>query len=199
MEQHTEKKVMTEAELVEALHKYTLKNKIFDAVCHMWAFRQRARRQVTVAGLMYSMKKQGFKNYTKEQYKEILLFLAVLGIGKLKSNDTQLVDIEISLQSLGRAALNNNNKIEPLTKIRPEFVKFKKIKAASEDIHKKQFVEPTIPNLTVGNDQKKSNSRTYPAFLTVLIEGKPIKFKAPDNITADNLMEFLTDFREVVS
>lgn len=195
--------------LVESLHKYALKNKVFDAVCHVWALRQRSRRQVTVAGLMYAMKRDGFTQYSKAQYKEVLAFLASVGVGRLNSSGTALLDVKISLQSLGQATLTVGQRTSNLKQHRNPALKFKKLHllqnaeaasttaadiaaAASEALHVKTFIEPVVAAET------PRPGRTYPAFLTVLIEGKPIKFKASDNITADNLMQFLTQFKEVV-
>lgn len=190
-----ETKLVTEGMMIQAMKEYATKNKVFDAVCHMWAFRKRARRQVTIAGLAYAMKKEGFKAYSKQELSDILLFLSKIGVGKLRNNGKELVGIDFSLQSLGKAAITG--KETKLGKISAPAMKFKKVTPVidpvkeSEKVHVKKFVEE--------KQEAPKKSRTYPAFLTVMIEGKPIKFKAPDNITADNLMEFLTQFKEVMS
>lgn len=198
-----QKVLITEASMVSELKAYAQKSKVFDAVCHLWAFRKRARRQVTIAGLTYAMKKEGFSSYSKDDLMKILAFLASIGVGKLRNNGSSLSDVEISLKSLGLAAIGKDI---PLNKIKPPVKKFRKLNVAAEveKVHAKEIIETTPAVNTEREEgekkvekQSEKTVRTYPAFLTVLIEGRPLKFKAPDNITAENLTELLTRFREV--
>jgi hypothetical protein len=95
--------------LVQALQKEAKSNKAFEAVCTLFASRERARHQVTLQSLRYSMLKEGF-HFDEETYAQILSFLAKAGVGKIvrnkKNQVTALVEVKYTLQTIGKAALS---------------------------------------------------------------------------------------------
>lgn len=179
--------------MVEALRKEASSNKVFDAVCHVFALRKRTRARVTIHGLQLYMTAEGFK-FTNEEYKNVITFLARIGVGKLMTNRagkvTGLSDITLTLQSLGKAAVTKEatafkNRAQTQTK-------FQDLSAEIGKIHQTNFIEGKS-KLPI------RQSQAYPAFLTVLIEGKPINFAGPNNLTADNLADFLNQFKRVAT
>lgn len=94
-------------ELVEKLRKEAQVNKAFNAVCHIFALRQRARKEIYINSLMQKMEKEGFR-FEKADYVKVLQFLASLGIGKLytdhKGRVMGLKEIHTTLQSIGSSA-----------------------------------------------------------------------------------------------
>lgn len=99
---------MTTATVIETLKHDADKDAAFNAVCHVFALRKRARHMVSLRALTKKMEAEGFK-YSTEQYASILKRLATLGVGRLetdaKGKVRALRDIKLTLQSIGKAAL----------------------------------------------------------------------------------------------
>lgn len=102
--------------LVDKLRIRANESKVFNVLCHVFALRERTRGQITIQSLSSKMKKEGF-NFTKDEYRNELRFLASIGIGTLETSRrgtiTALKNIKITLQSIGQAAVDSKNKIKP--------------------------------------------------------------------------------------
>lgn len=107
---------MDKQKVIEVLKQECERNKIFNAVMHVCALRKRARSSITVTGLAIRMRKEGF-NYVPSDYSATLKILASVGLGTAKANSrgkvVALTNINVSLQSIGRAALGKSNSFIP--------------------------------------------------------------------------------------
>lgn len=107
-------KPMNKNELISRLRTEASTNPAANAVFHMWALRLRARFTVTIGSLSAKMRAEGF-HYTNGDYANLLKFLAGLGFGTLDVSPTgrikALKDINITLQSIGKAACGGNNEL----------------------------------------------------------------------------------------
>lgn len=210
-----------ENKIVEALRAEAARNPAFSAVCHAFAMRQRTRFKVTVGNLAATMKKEGFQ-FAKEQYAEILKFLHGLGIGTLvvhpKKGITALDHIQVTLQSIGKAAVGGQAEVKrqtpahKFTELKAEAVvpqapkapakvtvpKLESLAALGEvDTPAPKAAPPAQPKTAPKEPQKIVRDTNFPAFLTVLIDGKLVAFPGPTNIKSDNLGEFLVKFKEL--
>lgn len=99
-------------ELTSILRTEADKNPAFSSVCHLFAARERSRRQITLRSLTINMQRQGF-SYDKGQYARILRFLASTGVGILdfdRNNKLRsLKDINVALPAIAIAALSENH------------------------------------------------------------------------------------------
>lgn len=100
---------MDQKELVSKLRQ-AAKDPVANAVFHVLALRERTRKNITVSGLSLRMSREKYK-YSNAEYAQVLKTLAQLGLGVLqtdaKGRPKALREIKISLQSVGRAALND--------------------------------------------------------------------------------------------
>jgi hypothetical protein len=98
-------------DLAKKLQAEALRSPTFNAICTVFALRERSRKQITINGLALYMIKEGF-NYTKKDYEECLKFLASVNVGvpdlDLKNRFRGIKDINLALQSLGKAALDQD-------------------------------------------------------------------------------------------
>lgn len=144
----------------------------FSAVCHVFALRKRTRQQVTMHNLKMVMDKEGFK-FSKQEYEKTLLKLGDLGLGTIQRDNKgrvkALKGITYTLQSIGRAALAQTNRVDK-AHVTPHFNKLP--------------VEPSV------------NLDPYPVSLTVLIDGNPVSFQGP-KVPRESLLEFLSTFKRV--
>lgn len=167
--------------IAEALRLEAIKNLVFKDVCHLWAVRERARAQVTLGTLRLSMAREGF-NYSKDQIADVLLFLANLGVGKLDlDSDKQiraLKDVNISLQSIGRTALNFDTQLEPFTQPNS----FSTLPAAPPPTQAAVSKAVPIPPLV-----KETPVQAYRAALVVHIDGMPVTFELPKRLTTPEI------------
>lgn len=155
--------------LIMALRLEADKNQAFNAVCKVFADRERSRQQITVISLKAAMKKHGF-DFAVEQYEEILKVLARAGIGHLdkspKGRIRALKGIKVTLQSVGKAALSNGTQIN---NFRPQ-VKFMK-----------------IPQAING----KKTAENYKVSFTIELNAKSVVFEVPGGVQPDKLGEYL--------
>jgi len=167
---------MTSQEIVSKLREEAKNNKIADAVFHMWASRQRARYQVTVAALDYRMKAEGFV-FDRSEYVKLLKFLSSLGIGRLSSDfkgkNLALVDVKTTLQSIGIAAVQGGN-----------LESFKR-----RNRYSKLIVEKP-PSLA-----KNSDTKPVEITITVLVAGKPMQIQIPQNFTDTDIAGVISIFQ----
>lgn len=107
-------------QVVEQLRSQTKSNKAFNAVCHIFALRERFRKQVTVQALQFKMRTEGFV-YSKQDYENVIKFLGDLKLGVVRTNKKNKVmgiyDLKKPLRTIGRAALGEENE---LTKEEPK-------------------------------------------------------------------------------
>jgi len=87
------------------------KEPTFNAVCHLFAMRERGRRVITVQAFHDTLNEEGFK-VDKEAVDAVFQTLATLGLGTLDHHNNgrirSLKNITIQLQSIGKAALGGD-------------------------------------------------------------------------------------------
>lgn len=101
--------------VVELLRAFAQRNETFNAVAQAFAMRERTRSQITVHSLKQFMDKDGHK-YTREQYEEVLKFLASMKLGVLIRNSRDKVvaikEVNTTLQSIGLAAISKTDALQ---------------------------------------------------------------------------------------
>lgn len=171
--------------LIDNLKKEAQTNEAFNAVCHMFALRKRARNDVTVEALTRRMEKEGFK-YTKEQYVDILKTMSKLGIGKLDSTASgkvrALKDVKMTLQSIGKAAVATSD----LRTFR------KRNRFAAIDIPREHLAE------TPKEEPAKEATKTElpPVSLCLQVGGKALRIEGFEHLTAAEVSSLFQCFQE---
>ncbi len=152
---------------------------VFNAVCYIFAIRERARQQVMVNTLQARMAKEGF-NYNLDELMGVLKTLAGLGLGRLhhdsKGKILGLKEIKHTLQSIGLAAISKSDSIQ---NFRPS-TSFAKLPVAEASTAKVQAVVAAPLR------------RPLPVVMTVTIDGKPVVFEAPHGISPEDLASLLS-------
>lgn len=100
--------------IVKAIADRAKSSDVFNAMCHVFALRERTRQQITVSSLTLKMEKEGFK-YTAKDYARELQFLADLGLGKMELKNgvpKVLSKITVNLQSIGKIAFGQAADLE---------------------------------------------------------------------------------------
>lgn len=183
-------------QVVDALRKHASINKCFNDVCHLFALRQRSRRNITVHGLKLAMTSAGF-DYSRDELKDVLTFLSKQGIGTLQTSRSGMVkgllDIRMTLQSIGEAAVSKQDQVQFKPNKAPR-AKFDTLAKEVEKVHKKTIIEEA-PKAQVKVPVRKP--APYPTYLTILVEGKPMTIQGPTNITSENLTDLLVNFRKI--
>lgn len=186
-------------EVVRALRQEASSNPVFKDVCTMFAKRQRTRSRLTPGGLKARMEHDGYKYYKKDYY-QVLKFLGEQGLGQLKMGSRGRVialdNVVVRLQGLGKAALAQGQELPKQTFSKRN--SYTDVIGATEVVHAKEFIEKGQPEPKPVIPRRSTRSAIYPAFLSVLIDGKLVNFPAPGELTPDNLGEFLMKFKAIV-
>lgn len=173
---------MSQNEMIEVLKQEAAKNETFKTVCLMWAFRERARSQVTVTALSARMKKEGF-DFPKSRYRDILKFLAGAGLGKLDTAPNgdirALKEIKVSLQSLGKSVCSGSKDLKNIQKRN----KYQKVAV------------PRQPSGAAVVARPQSTS----VVLTFVINGKAINVSVPQGLTPIEIGTLVSKFHDGVS
>lgn len=168
---------MNTVEIVKKLKQEAETNDTARAVFLLWAMRQRARNTITVHSLVIAMSKQGFY-FPAEKYRLLLKFLASLELGRLKVNSKgrvmALQEVSIKLQSIGKAALNQQVSSFERIKRQPRF---------------KSLMQPQHMPLPVISRK---------LVLTVILgEKKAIDIQIPPNLTTEDLSSLFQGLQNV--
>lgn len=161
--------------IVDQLRERAKADPVFSAVCHRFAIRERARAQVTIASLRLTLGREGF-HYPTAKYASVLTFLAGLGIGTLKTSGGKveaLVDIKITLQSIGLAAIAKADQLDAFT-----------VGNTFDALPQPAPSKPVAAAKPVG----------YKATLNVTVDGKVMNFALPKLISPDELGILLAGF-----
>lgn len=205
MENQVHSAPKSQSEIVTALRERAANNDVFNAICYIFAKRQRARRQVTVSALKQAMEVEG-ADFTTQQYIETLKFLAQLGLGKEKVNTNGefvgLGEIQTTLQSIGQAAAAKRPDLKRL-KPQPKGPKF-------IDLTKPEVLPPTIIEtkkhvLRKASDEKKAEiaraqaakERIYTVYIVLYQNGQKTVLEG-DLIKGSDLGEFMANYRTLV-
>lgn len=171
------------AATIEALRKEAKNNVVFNAICHLFAMRERGRQQVTVPHLRLTLSHNGF-HFTRAQVESSLQLLARLGIGRLsldRGNILALSDIKVTLQSIGAVALGSQDSLEKLASKIPQL-------KLADQLAKREAVKP-IPAT-----QDKQPSEVPKTTLTFNVGGRPITLAVPTEISPTQLHSIIEAF-----
>lgn len=166
---------------VELLKKEAMSDKMMRDIFHVMSLRERARNIITVGGLDQRMKKEGF-NYERADYVKFLKFMASVGFGKLETDSKgkvlSLKDIRITLQSIGEAAMGQNTKLIPWKQ------------------RNKYQPLPEQPKPQAPQKASADNVTGFPVSLTVVVNGKPVNFRIPKELTEWEIADLVVRFRD---
>lgn len=178
--------------VIEILRKEASTNPAFNAICHSFALRERARYQVTVQALHYRMATEGFA-FKKEEYQTALKFLGALGFGAVKYNKRAepigLYGITSTLQSIGKAAIGGESKLKGYKQRH----KFSDLPLIVQTGSKK--VTEALKTVSVPK-KIKIGERIYPVSLTIMIGNKPVNFRIPTSITEEEIESLVEVFAD---
>lgn len=160
----TKETVKTTSSIIEALKAKAKEDPAYHAVFLKFAMRERSRNQVTIRNLTLSMQKESY-NFPTTKYQEVLKFLASMGFGRVvedrKGNLKGLYDISITLQSIGKAALEQNSSLKQFK--RPN--RYSKIVTeTSPKVEKETPVEPLKGGKVELKITIDGKTLTYPGF-----------------------------------
>lgn len=169
-----ESDMQTKEEVYTILAEKAKTDPIIDAVVTVMALRERNRHNLTLRGLYYKMKKEGF-SYQQKDYIPFFQLLGELGLAKVHADASGKVDsvrdFKMPIQDIGAIAKGQ----------RPTRVRVPNIQAAPIRPKKQEVVPQGL--------------RTeLSAVVTVSVNGKPIKITIPHEITKDELISILTRF-----
>lgn len=174
--------VLNRKEPIAAIRANLNHNQALQSVMLQFASRQRTRSSLTVNGLVLSMKKEGF-SFSKEHYQNILKILADNGFGHLKYSKTgkpiALTDIKITLQSIGKAVLQGETKLQSF---RP----------ANKFVPLNESPKPALKPF-VGKPEG-----TFGVSINLQLSGGPITINRHNKIPMDKMGEVLTDINTVL-
>lgn len=190
---------MTKEQVLDRLRQETQANKILDDTMHVLAMRKRPRHNLTLDGLHYRMRKEGF-NYTKKDYTVVFNLLKELGLAKVATNfrgePLHAEDFRLALPLIGAAAVGQH---VPLEKIGRLIANMR--------------VEPTMPAPFVPPTPKKEEApkfapreprtpRPYQTqssrlILTVLVNDKPVNIPVPKSLNHEELTSLIAELWEV--
>lgn len=177
--------------IIESLRKEAETNQVFNAICHIFAVRERARQQVTLSTLTVTVAREGYK-FSKEDLQKALKFLADKGLGKLekdaKGRIVALKNIAVTLQSIGKVALDKKETLEAFS---PAF-KFDRLMDKKEfqtETKQQEPIAPAVPNPRY-SVEKTEGAKS----IVVKIEGKPVSFLVPQDIQPEDLARIVNSF-----
>lgn len=173
---------MEQRQIIERLRTRATKDTAANAVFYVWSCRQRARNQVTMHALEYKMKAEGF-NFTSRQYGAVLEELASLGLGKLEKDSrgrvTALKDVKTTLQSIGQVAVGQKLEL-----------------AAFKEKSKFTELSEKVSTLSAIATQVKDPVLQFPVSLTVVVNGKPVNFRIPPGLSAEEISKLVKMFQD---
>lgn len=177
-------KIQPKDDIVSKLKAEAAKNKAFNAVCHRFALRERARQQVTIASLAATMKKEGY-NFEKDQYGQVLAFLAALGLGTLDRNARgrirSLRGIKMTLQSIGMAAIGNAIQLD-------KYIAQNRYTNLVSTPQVPQTIIETKPPVPPAPRTQKSMCKII---FTVTVDDKEVNFEVPGGVPKEELGQFI--------
>lgn len=176
-------------EIVTQLRAEVNKSPAFNAICQVFALRERSRQRVTLNSLMATMAREGF-DFTRDQYIEALKSLATLGIGVAdydsKGKFRSLKDIKTTLQSIGFSALSKKENLDKqilpniFTNLPGEGAPKKRSKTVLRKAQENVIAKPI--------EEQES-----PMLLKLIFHGKTATFELAPNVKASDVFTMLAE------
>lgn len=163
-----------------------------NAVFKVWTRRKRARGTVTTQSLFKKMEAEGY-NFNKDRYTKLLNHLSDLGFGKIKTGDDgeikALTSIPVTLQSIGSVALGERIKLENFK----QRAKYHSIMERSQSLlNMAKSLQGTLKPEEKG---KEEGEVEFPVSITVVVNGKPVNIRIPNNFAPEDLVDLISRFR----
>lgn len=175
-------KVLTSKEVVAKLRDEASKNPTFNAVCHIFAMRERSRNRVTLNSLMATMKREGFVKFDKASYEGVLKLLADLNLGKLdydiRGRLRSVKGIKVTLQSIGMSAVSKQDSLATVSE---------------KDQPLKQPQLPKIPPFPspFPNTPPAPKASSKQVVVKIEFEGTVLTFQCPDGVQPRDVLALL--------
>lgn len=185
------------SESLKTLQKQSVEHRVVNDVLHVFAVRKRARSMITIRGLAARMKAEGFEEHSDDDYRKVLKLLAEAGFGKLemdtKGRVVALKDIRVTLQSIGKAVLNEEVKLKGFT---PR-TKYEKVPTDSAN-------PPVLPQTPASQKKQeiteaRNGSRTISMPLNISFDmgaGKPVVITLPKGLSQDEIALLISQFSD---
>lgn len=164
---------MTKEKVIEQLRERTKADPILDAAMHVLALRKRPRHNLTLDGLYYRMKREGF-NHPKKEYARVFKLFSELGLARvltdIKGEPLQAKDFRLPIPLIGAAACGTDVPFSKMGK------PIGQAPSSKEPIRLKSYRAPGS-HLT----------------LTVLVNNKAVNIPVPNTLTRDELSSLIVE------
>jgi len=167
--------------LINRLQDRAKSSETFNAMCHVFALRERSTKRISIHNLKTALAKEGFE-FSREQLGAELKFMSQSGIGKLEFSPRgklrSLGGITMTLQSIGMSAVAQNKSLKK-QEVKPKFTKLP-IPAA---------VQPEVTKVV---PQETKKARYYEVGLTLIVDNENVMFPLPGKMTMQEFMELVS-------
>lgn len=190
---------MTKEETLRELRERTKADPVLDATMHVLAMRRRPRHNLTIDGLYYRMRREGF-NHPKKDYARVFKLLGELGLARVLTNlggdPQEAKDFRMPLPLIGMAACGSPVPADKIGKLLSKAEpRVPKPGPPTPQKHEMPSVEHFI-----AREPRSPRSYQTPGsrlILTVLVNEKPINIPVPKSLTPDELSALITELWEL--
>ena len=172
---------------IESLRSKVSQDKVAQDVMHVLSFRQKGRHCLTLHALNFRMHREGF-THPAERYRNVLKMIADAGFAKAdldkKGRIKGLKEIKYTLASLGKAVLQQEDKIKSYTQRN----RFKDLVNMAEMIK----TPPVLAKVVELKPFHVSDSVS----ITLSINDKPVVIPLPTNFTTDEIAGLINRLHE---
>lgn len=183
---------MTKEEVLDQLREKTKADPILNATMHMLALRKRPRHNLTLDGLYYRMKREGF-DHPKKEYLRVLQLLGDLGLAKIitdfKGEPQQARDFRLSLPLIGAAACGSNVPLSKMGKLISQN-RTPMVTQNTPELDPAVSQTPPIREPRAPRPYQTPGSRLI---LTMLVNDKPVNIPIPKTLTPDELSTLIAE------
>lgn len=186
-----EKTTLGSNSLATKLREEAGKSPTFNAMCHIFALRQRSRQKITLHSLQATMKKEGF-SFTAAEYTATLEFMHGAGVGTLEYSPRgavrALANIKFSLQSIGLAALAKQDvTVKHQTSPPPQF---KKVPGVPPPLPKTTTPPPSTPK--VAAEPMSPLVKKYPVQLVLKMDSEDVRVDLLSKLTVAEFVQLFS-------
>jgi hypothetical protein len=184
---------MSQNEAIELLKNEATNDKEVRTALELFTKRKRTRFRVTVNGLMQLARRSGVE-LTEDGCKRVLKALAAARFGVIEQDRSgapiALDNVEVTLQSIGRAVLGNSHELDDF---RPKR-KFRRIRHSARKTPtlveapkqpQESLAKPTWPRKDASN-----------LVLTFMVNGKPVNLSIENDLNAQDIGLIIDRLRE---
>lgn len=178
---------MIQKQVIEALREQAATDPVLNDVMHVLADYQRARHQITLAGLMQRMKKEGFE-HRREEIANRLNTMGKAGLGRIEfdrnGNAKVLKDLTVKRQSLANAVIEKGHNVD-LFKKRKKYM----------DIPVEKAVQTSPTPAPTVKQEEEPKPQTEALELSIIINGKRVNIQVPKELSAMEVSTLIARLR----